>query len=71
MKFTDEYTVFHLKRNVIPQAAKVVITTIQRLFSMNLPRNGGHRVNGVNFLSGGPPWPGNDESTRASSRSRP
>ena len=34
MKFTDEYTVFHLKKNLIPQAAKVVITTIQRLFSM-------------------------------------
>jgi type I restriction enzyme R subunit len=34
MKFTDEYTVFHLKKNTIPQAAKVVITTIQRLFSM-------------------------------------
>jgi type I restriction enzyme R subunit len=34
MKFTDEYTVFHLRKNVIPQAAKVVITTIQRLFSM-------------------------------------
>jgi type I restriction enzyme R subunit len=34
MKFTDEYTVFHLRRNVIPQAAKVVITTIQRLYSM-------------------------------------
>jgi type I restriction enzyme R subunit len=34
MKFTDEYTVFHLKKNTIPTAAKVVITTIQRLFSM-------------------------------------
>lgn len=34
MKFTDEYTVFHLRKNTIPQAAKVVITTIQRLFSM-------------------------------------
>jgi type I restriction enzyme, R subunit len=34
MKFTDEYTVTHLKRNTIPQASKVVITTIQRLFSM-------------------------------------
>lgn len=34
MKFTEEYTVFHLRRNTIPQAAKVVITTIQRLFSM-------------------------------------
>lgn len=34
MKFTDEYTVFHLKKNTIPAAAKVVITTIQRLFSM-------------------------------------
>ncbi len=34
MTFTDEYTVFHLKKNTVPQAAKVVITTIQRLFSM-------------------------------------
>jgi type I restriction enzyme R subunit len=34
MKFTDEYTVFHLKKNTVPQAAKVVITTIQRLYSM-------------------------------------
>jgi type I restriction enzyme R subunit len=34
LKFPDEYTVFHLKKNAIPQAAKVVITTIQRLFSM-------------------------------------
>jgi type I restriction enzyme R subunit len=34
LKFTDEYTVFHLKRNAVPQAAKVVITTIQRLYSM-------------------------------------
>ena len=34
MKFTDEYTVSHLKKNTIPQASKVVITTIQRLFSM-------------------------------------
>jgi type I restriction enzyme R subunit len=33
-KFTDEYTVSHLKNNAIPQASKVVITTIQRLFSM-------------------------------------
>jgi type I restriction enzyme R subunit len=34
MKFTDEYTVTHLKKNTIPQSSKVVITTIQRLFSM-------------------------------------
>jgi type I restriction enzyme R subunit len=34
MKFTDEYTVFHLRHNAVPHAAKVVITTIQRLFSM-------------------------------------
>jgi type I restriction enzyme R subunit len=34
MKFTDEYTVFHLRHNTVPQAAKVVITTIQRLYSM-------------------------------------
>ena len=34
MKFTDEYTVFHLRKNAVPQAAKVVITSIQRLFSM-------------------------------------
>ncbi|HEY1190782.1 MAG TPA: DEAD/DEAH box helicase family protein [Gemmata sp.] len=34
MKFTDEYTVTQLKKNGIPQSAKVVITTIQRLFSM-------------------------------------
>jgi type I restriction enzyme, R subunit len=33
-KFTDEYTVFHLKKNALPQSAKVVITTIQRLYSM-------------------------------------
>lgn len=33
-KFTDEYTVTHLRKNAIPVAAKVVITTIQRLFSM-------------------------------------
>lgn len=34
LKFTDEYTVTHLRRNAIPEASKVVITTIQRLFSM-------------------------------------
>ena len=33
LKFTDEYTVAHLKSNAVPEAAKVVITTIQRLFS--------------------------------------
>src|SRR5262249_7209612 len=38
--------------------------------AVNLPRNGGHQVNGVNFPSGGPPWPGNDAATPASSRSR-
>src|SRR6202011_31725 len=26
LKFTEEYTVFHLKRNAVPQAAKIVIT---------------------------------------------
>ncbi|MBA4189519.1 MAG: restriction endonuclease subunit R [Planctomycetaceae bacterium] len=36
MKFTDEYTVTHLKKNGIPEASKVVITTIQRLYSMLL-----------------------------------
>jgi type I restriction enzyme R subunit len=34
LKFTDEYTVTHLKKNTIPESSKVVITTIQRLFSM-------------------------------------
>jgi type I restriction enzyme R subunit len=33
-KFTDEYTVQHLKRNTIDPAGKVCITTIQRLYSM-------------------------------------
>ena len=33
-KFTDLYTVQHLTTNAINPAAKVVITTIQRLFSM-------------------------------------
>ena len=33
-KFTEEYTVQHLKRNTIAPAAKVCITTIQRLYSM-------------------------------------
>lgn len=33
-KFTEEYTVQHLKRNTIDSAAKVCITTIQRLYSM-------------------------------------
>ncbi|MFO0905718.1 MAG: type I restriction-modification enzyme R subunit C-terminal domain-containing protein [Pirellulales bacterium] len=33
-KFTEEYTVQHLKRNTIDPAAKVCITTIQRLYSM-------------------------------------
>jgi type I restriction enzyme R subunit len=33
-KFTDEYTVQHLKKNTIAPAAKVCITTIQRLYSM-------------------------------------
>jgi hypothetical protein len=37
---------------------------------VDFPRLGGHQVNGVNFLSGGPPWPDSDEPTRASSRSR-
>jgi type I restriction enzyme R subunit len=36
MKFADEYTVFHLRKNTIPESAKVVITTIQRLYSMLL-----------------------------------
>jgi type I restriction enzyme R subunit len=34
LNFTDEYTVTHLRKNAVPEAAKVVITTIQRLFSM-------------------------------------
>ena len=33
-KFTEEYTVQHLRRNTIDPAAKVCITTIQRLYSM-------------------------------------
>ena len=33
-KFTEEYNVQHLKRNTIDSAAKVCITTIQRLYSM-------------------------------------
>jgi len=33
-KFTEEYSVQHLKRNTIDSAAKVCITTIQRLYSM-------------------------------------
>jgi type I restriction enzyme, R subunit len=33
-KFTDEYNVQHLKKNTIDPAAKVCITTIQRLYSM-------------------------------------
>lgn len=33
-KFTEEYTVQHLKKNTIAPASKVCITTIQRLFSM-------------------------------------
>lgn len=33
-KFTEEYTVQHLKKNTIAPAAKVCITTIQRLYSM-------------------------------------
>jgi type I restriction enzyme R subunit len=33
-KFTDEYSVQHLKKNSIAPAAKVCITTIQRLYSM-------------------------------------
>src|SRR6185295_182570 len=33
-KFTEEYSVQHLKRNTIDPAAKVCITTIQRLYSM-------------------------------------
>jgi type I restriction enzyme, R subunit len=33
-KFTEEYNVQHLKRNTVDPAAKVCITTIQRLYSM-------------------------------------
>ena len=33
-KFTEEYTVQHLRRNTIDPAAKVCITTIQRLYSI-------------------------------------
>ena len=33
-KFTDEYHVQHLKKNTVDPAAKVCITTIQRLYSM-------------------------------------
>jgi type I restriction enzyme R subunit len=33
-KFTEEYAVQHLRRNAIDPAAKVCITTIQRLYSM-------------------------------------
>lgn len=33
-KFTEEYSAQHLKGNTIDQAAKVCITTIQRLYSM-------------------------------------
>lgn len=33
-KFTEEYTVQHMRRNTIDPASKVVITTIQRLYSM-------------------------------------
>ncbi|MFO0203794.1 MAG: DEAD/DEAH box helicase family protein, partial [Alphaproteobacteria bacterium] len=33
-KFTEEYTVQHLKRNTIAPGSKVCITTIQRLYSM-------------------------------------
>ncbi|MFO0877419.1 MAG: type I restriction-modification system subunit M N-terminal domain-containing protein [Gemmataceae bacterium] len=33
-KFTEEYTVQHLKKNSIAPAAKVCITTIQRLYSI-------------------------------------
>ena len=33
-KFTEEYGVQHLKKNAIDNAAKVCITTIQRLYSM-------------------------------------
>ncbi|HUP79278.1 MAG TPA: DEAD/DEAH box helicase family protein [Pirellula sp.] len=33
-KFTEEYSVQHLKKNTIAPASKVCITTIQRLYSM-------------------------------------
>ena len=33
-KFTEEFTVQHLRKNAIDPAAKVVVTTIQRLYSM-------------------------------------
>ena len=33
-KFTEEYTVQHLKKNTIAPSSKVCITTIQRLYSM-------------------------------------
>ena len=33
-KFTEEFTVQHLKHNTLDPAAKVVVTTIQRLYSM-------------------------------------
>lgn len=33
-KFTEEFNVQHLRRNTMDRAAKVVITTIQRLYSM-------------------------------------
>src|SRR5262249_45094585 len=33
-KFTEEYTVQHLKHNAIAPACKICITTIQRLYSM-------------------------------------
>ncbi len=33
-KFTEEFNVQHLRRNTLDPAAKVVITTIQRLYSM-------------------------------------
>jgi type I restriction enzyme R subunit len=33
-KFTEEYTVQHLRKNTIDPASKVCITTIQRLYSM-------------------------------------
>ena len=33
-KFTEEYTVQHLKKNTITPASRVCITTIQRLYSM-------------------------------------
>lgn len=33
-KFTEEFTVQHLRKNTIDPASKVVVTTIQRLYSM-------------------------------------